>query len=82
MMNVRKIFRMFLRHYWKGRQIIGLEVIWLECLPCLNFILKEKFIKVEGKGSKQRLVPIFFTCHTRTGTVLSRPQRRTDKARI
>ena len=26
-----------LRHYWKGRQIIGLEVIWLECLPLFKF---------------------------------------------
>ena len=58
----------------------GLRVSELCNLKLSDLYLKEKFIKVEGKGSKQRLVPI--SSRARTGTVLSRPQRRTDKTRI
>ncbi len=51
---------MFLRHYWKERQIIGLEVIWLECLPLFKFYPEREIYQSKYGQNLQLLLPLLY----------------------
>ncbi len=59
----------------------GLRVSELCNLKISDLYFEEGFIKVEGKGSKQRLVPYFATCNQGDKVLVRRPQPGAGKSK-
>ena len=60
----------------------GLRVSELCNLKISDPILRKGFIKVEGKGGKQRLVPYLTSCNQGDKVLVCRPQPGKNKERI